>query len=196
MNYLEKKKLILVDNFYNEYDEEANERTIGFQLNSYSSTNITENIIHEKELSKILNSEIEMLSPIYRTLITLYHNEELSYEEISTITQLPRRNGKKLFIQGKKNVERKFIKQIRKRRIMITKHLSDFDIQQWVLDKSNCDANIIEHIQECEHCKMKVETYQLLFSEIKEQPKPAFDFNLSEIILPQISPAQPTSQSN
>ncbi len=79
---------------------------------------------------------------------------------------------------------------------MITKHLSDFDIQQWVLDKTNCDENIIEHIHECEHCKTKAEAYQLLFSEIKEQPKPAFDFNLSEIILPQISPAQPAFQRN
>jgi len=78
----------------------------------------------------------------------------------------------------------------------MTKHLSDFDIQQWVLDKANCEANIIDHIHECEHCKTKAETYQLLFSVIKEQPKPAFDFNLSEIILPQISPAQPALQRN
>ena len=32
---------------------------------------------------------LSQLSPIYQTLITLYHYEELSYEEIAQITQLP-----------------------------------------------------------------------------------------------------------
>src|SRR5579871_1206321 len=69
---------------------------------------------------------------------------------------------------------------------MTDKHLSDADIQQYVLDKSNCDAEIIAHVHSCEYCDAKTETYQLLFSEIKQEPKPVFDFDVSELIIAQL----------
>ena len=74
---------------------------------------------------------------------------------------------------------------------MISKHLSDADIQQYVSDKTYCGADTIAHILECEHCRAKAETYRLIFSGIKQQPKPSFDFDLSGLILTQISPAKP-----
>ena len=74
---------------------------------------------------------------------------------------------------------------------MISKHLSDADIQQYVSDKTYCGADTIAHILECEHCRAKAETYRLIFSGIKQQPKPSFDFDLSGLILQQISPAKP-----
>ena len=43
----------------------------------------------KKKLSEILKIEIDKLSPVYKTLIMLYHNEELSYAEIAQITELP-----------------------------------------------------------------------------------------------------------
>jgi dolichol kinase len=36
-----------------------------------------------------------------------------------------------------------------------------------------------------------VATYQLLFSEIKQQPKPAFDFDLRALVLPQLPSSTP-----
>jgi len=111
LNYLEKKKLVLVDNFY--ADENMNEDLLDF-MNSYSSTNITENIIHKKQLSKILVSEIEMLSPIYRTLITLYHNEELSYEEIATITELPEGTVKSYLFRARKKLKENLLSKYEK----------------------------------------------------------------------------------
>ena len=33
--------------------------------------------------AQVRKTEIESLSPLYKTLITLYHNEELSYKEIA-----------------------------------------------------------------------------------------------------------------
>jgi hypothetical protein len=70
---------------------------------------------------------------------------------------------------------------------MTQQHLSDADIQQWVLDKQQCAPEIITHMNICEHCQVKAETYQLLFSEIKQQPKPVFNFDVSELVLPQLS---------
>jgi len=74
---------------------------------------------------------------------------------------------------------------------MRTEHLSEIEIQQYVWDKANCETGIIEHIETCENCRAEAATYQLLFSAIKEQQKPAFDFDLAGLVLPQLSPAKP-----
>jgi len=70
---------------------------------------------------------------------------------------------------------------------MIDNHLTDGDIQQYVLNKAGCAMDIITHMHDCEYCKTKAETYRLIFSEIKQQPKPAFDFDLSAAVMKQIS---------
>jgi hypothetical protein len=69
---------------------------------------------------------------------------------------------------------------------MLTNHLTDDDIQQYALDGSNCEPEIIVHLQSCEACKARVATYQLLFSAIKEQPEPAFDFDFAGLVLAQL----------
>ena len=74
---------------------------------------------------------------------------------------------------------------------MTNKHLNDADIQQYVLQKTNSDLEIIEHIQHCTTCKTKVEQYRLLFDGIKEQEKSTFDFNLAELVMEQLPKRRP-----
>ena len=78
---------------------------------------------------------------------------------------------------------------------MVTKHLTDDEVQQIAVDKSNCEKRIVEHIHLCEECRSKVDVYQLLITEIKQQPKPAFDFDLSKMVLQQL-PSPKTSIAN
>lgn len=66
---------------------------------------------------------------------------------------------------------------------MITQHLSETVIQQYALDRSACDAQVHEHMAVCENCSAKSINYELLFSEIKAISKPAFDFDLSGLVL-------------
>ena len=61
--------------------------------------------IFQQELSKILKAEIESLSPLYKTLITLYHNEELSYSEIIEITGLPEGTLKNYLSRARKTLK-------------------------------------------------------------------------------------------
>ncbi|MBK5272679.1 MAG: hypothetical protein JJE22_16895, partial [Bacteroidia bacterium] len=75
---------------------------------------------------------------------------------------------------------------------MITKHLTDEEIQEYTLDRLSSIPKMIEHVELCEECKARVAAYRMLFTSIKEQPTPAFDFNLSELVvskLPQPKPA-------
>jgi len=74
---------------------------------------------------------------------------------------------------------------------MIAGHLSENDIQQYVSDSLLCEQSIIEHIESCQGCKEKAETYRILFSGIEQQAKPAFEFNLADLVLSQLEPAKP-----
>jgi hypothetical protein len=74
---------------------------------------------------------------------------------------------------------------------MKNNHLTDIDIQTFVLQKGNCDTTISEHITHCIDCKMKTEQYKILFEEIEHQENPTFDFNLSDLVMNQLPRPQP-----
>ena len=78
---------------------------------------------------------------------------------------------------------------------MVTKHLTDDEVQQYVVDKPGCEKRIAEHIHLCEECRSKVEVYQLLITGIKQQSQPAFDFDLSKMVLQQL-PSPKTTIAN
>jgi RNA polymerase sigma-70 factor (ECF subfamily) len=100
LKYLEKKKLVLLTIDDNDTHDEALDAISGrLNLDSISET---ESRFFEKEVSEILKLEIEKLPPIYKTLIALYHNEELSYEEIVNITGLPEGTVKNYLFRARK----------------------------------------------------------------------------------------------
>ena len=74
---------------------------------------------------------------------------------------------------------------------MTNEHLIDAEIQQYVLEKSNCDIDIIEHMQHCTNCAAKAAQYILMFDEIKQQEKPIFNFNLADLVVEQLPKPQP-----
>lgn len=69
---------------------------------------------------------------------------------------------------------------------MVTKHLTDEEVQQYAIDKHGCEKRIAEHIHLCEECRTKAEVYQLLITGIKQQPQHAFDFDLSKLVIKQL----------
>ena len=78
---------------------------------------------------------------------------------------------------------------------MVTKHLTDDELQQYVVDRQHCEIKIAEHIRLCGECKMKAEIYQSLVTGIKQQPQPTFSFDLSKMVLQQL-PSSKTSIGN
>jgi len=114
LTYLEKKKLIFPDKMYteNEGSDDVLELLSARSVNS--SKNETEINISKKELSFILKSEIKNLPPVYKTLITLYHNEELSYEEITLITGLPEGTVKSYLFRARKTLKENLLAKYKK----------------------------------------------------------------------------------
>jgi RNA polymerase sigma-70 factor (ECF subfamily) len=99
INYLEKKKLVFPGNI-----SDDNGPVSGVFLSNATNPfdNQTEERIFKKELSEILKTEIDKLSPVYKTLIMLYHNEDLSYAEIAQITELPEGTVKSYLYRARK----------------------------------------------------------------------------------------------
>ena len=73
---------------------------------------------------------------------------------------------------------------------MTTKHLLEVEIQHYAMDKVSCGTQITNHIHSCEACRLKSETYRIILTEIKEQPKPVFDFNLADLVMKQLQQPQ------
>jgi len=114
LNYLEKKKLVLVDVLKHEHKDEAESLDFIRQKQMQVTTTAAETGIAQKQLSKILADEIDNLSPLYKTLVTLYHHEEMSYEEISSVTQLPEGTVKSYLYRARKSLKESILNKYKK----------------------------------------------------------------------------------
>lgn len=98
---MRKKKLILPADLAEEDSKlGSNEETI-FSL-------------EQKELVSILQKGIEQLPPVYQTLITLYHKEEMSYAEITQITGLPEGTVKSYLFRARKTLKENIVLKYQK----------------------------------------------------------------------------------
>ena len=65
-------------------------------------------------------------------------------------------------------------------------HLTDEMIQEYIWESETLDLSARAHILTCDHCKTRAENYQVLFTGMEQLPKPAFNFDLSNLVLNQI----------
>ncbi|MEZ2337382.1 RNA polymerase sigma factor [Mucilaginibacter sp. RCC_168] len=113
LHYLEKKKLLLLDQIGNR--EESDNLT----LEGLSSRNLSifeneiETRLNKKELNNILEKEIDKLPPVYRTLLSLYR-EELSNEEMVQITGLPEGTIKSYLFRARKTLKENILANYKK----------------------------------------------------------------------------------
>jgi len=107
LSWIEKKKLVLPGTL-----EEEDMYTVPKE--SYSFSIETETRLTQKELSMILRKEIEGLPAIYQTLITLFHNESMSYDELSQITGLPDGTVKSYLFRARKMLKENLLSKYQK----------------------------------------------------------------------------------
>jgi RNA polymerase sigma factor (sigma-70 family) len=103
-DYLEKKKFTLINTQETNREDDDHEEMLDI-LNTRANRTATQHDIARKDLSVILNEEMNKLSPVFRTIITLYHNEEMSYEEIGQIMDLPEGTVKSYLFRARKKLK-------------------------------------------------------------------------------------------
>ncbi len=105
LNYLQKKKLVLLDSVQTDSDhqEEAIVTLGDREVDIFKNDTLYQ--LQERELGTILTTEIDKLTPLYRTLITLYHQEQMSYAEMADITKLPEGTLKNYLFRARKTLK-------------------------------------------------------------------------------------------
>jgi RNA polymerase sigma-70 factor (ECF subfamily) len=90
-DYLRRRKLVLSD---------ADEAIL-----TIAAAEDAEQRIRTKELANLLKQAMDKLTPVYRTLVTLYHQEEMGYREIGQITGLPEGTVKSYLFRARKALQ-------------------------------------------------------------------------------------------
>ncbi len=102
INHLEKKKIPLQGDI---------------EIHNINEADIALPGLDGKQRSFIISAAIEKLSPILKTLITLYHNEDLSYAEIQQITGLPEGTIKSYLFRARKALKENLLQHYKKEEI-------------------------------------------------------------------------------
>lgn len=71
---------------------------------------------------------------------------------------------------------------------MTNRHFSDEELQIFAMGQQAQDPAMKGHIESCIFCQEKLTVYRLLLSAIKDQPAPAFDFDLATNVLSRVQP--------
>jgi RNA polymerase sigma-70 factor (ECF subfamily) len=111
IDFLRKKKWVFFDG---EEKEPGDEREASFHNLPSAYATLENDIVTKKELSTILNEEIEKLSPVFKTMIVLYHQEELSYDEIGQVTNLPAGTVKSYLFRARRTLKNNLLVNYKK----------------------------------------------------------------------------------
>ena len=109
LHYLEKKQLVLLDPAETAPDDPPEEGRRAPPALVAGPDYDPEAALFGHDLAGILGTAIEQLPPLYRTLIALYHQQELSYEEIAQITSLPDGTVKNYLFRARKLLKQQLL---------------------------------------------------------------------------------------
>jgi RNA polymerase sigma factor (sigma-70 family) len=111
INHLQKKKITLYDNL----EDGANLLDKSMLVNTSQATlSEGESFLRNEELSNILTKQIGKLNEIQQLLISLYHQEEMSYEEIGEITKMPEGTVKNYLFRARKALRENILQNYKK----------------------------------------------------------------------------------
>ncbi|HEU4860898.1 MAG TPA: RNA polymerase sigma factor, partial [Chitinophagaceae bacterium] len=115
VDYLRKKKLLLPEATFEE-SESGTHNDMLDMINTAKGNfdRSTDTYVIKKNVSEIVKAGIEKLPVLYKTLVSLYHNEELSYEEIGAITGLPEGTVKSYLFRARKELKNHLLLQYKK----------------------------------------------------------------------------------
>lgn len=105
IDHLRKKKLVLTENIFETETDQSNEILDMMNNAQGNFDEPVDTFVIGKNISEIVKKKIEKLPAIYKTLIGLFHHEELSYDEIGTITGLPAGTVKSYLFRARRELK-------------------------------------------------------------------------------------------
>ena len=114
IDHLRKKKLVLAESIFETETDSSNDILDKMNTAQGNFDEPVDSAVIGKNVSEIVKKKIEKLPSVYKTLISLYHNEELSYEEIGTITGLPAGTVKSYLFRARKELKKDLLLHYKK----------------------------------------------------------------------------------
>lgn len=105
VNFLKRARPLLLADMYkaNEADEAENER----ERDVKDTGLLADERLLDKERTMLLQQSIEALPVLQKTIILLFHQQELSLDEIAVVTSLPVNTVKSHLFRGRKTLKNK-----------------------------------------------------------------------------------------
>jgi len=111
-NHVQKKKIGLLDDIVTRNDEDHEGESFSNRIPD-DSGEMPDESLFVKEIKTRLDGEINLLPPLLKTILVLYHQEELSYAEIASIMGLPIGTVKSYLFRGRRLLRDRLINKIK-----------------------------------------------------------------------------------
>lgn len=112
INYLKKKKIPLYDDLAEAGFSSPGESAADPYIETVAGESRgQDDIMMTRELNQFLHAEINRLPVQYRTVLTLYHLDELSYKEIGEIVNLPGGTVKSYLFRARKLLKERMLEK-------------------------------------------------------------------------------------
>jgi RNA polymerase sigma factor (sigma-70 family) len=111
VNFLKKKKTLLIDDLYRPpaADDEEGGTTESWQIRDMDL--LPDEILVDKVQIQMVQKAMEQLPPIQKAIVMMFHQEELSLEEIAVISSLPVNTVKSHLFRGRKALKNSVLQQ-------------------------------------------------------------------------------------
>ena len=119
INYLRKEIIHGQTEIKNSYNKNEIEDIYHDPIETIHSAVLNpEQMVEKKDISKLIHNKIEKLPTPYQTIITLYHLEQMSYQEIAEIMDLPEGTVKSYLFRGRKKLKESLAKELQGEEIL------------------------------------------------------------------------------
>ena len=105
INYIRKEKLPLYNDIAIPTEKESEGEKIDHMASIKSANPTPEEFVESIDRNRLIHKQIENLPAPFRTILTLYHLEQLSYGEIGEIMNLPEGTVKSYLFRGRKKLK-------------------------------------------------------------------------------------------
>lgn len=106
VNFLKKRKTVLLDDLPGPGDKDEGH---SFQAILAAAVPSPEHFIIRKQDQALLRRAIDDLSPVQKTVLLLFHQDELSLEEISAIAEMPLNTVKSHLFRARRTLKERLI---------------------------------------------------------------------------------------
>ena len=114
IDHMRKRKLVLIDDAYATEASSSDDVLDRMNTARENFDAPVDTFVIGKNISAIVKAKIEKLSPVYRMLIGLYHNQELSYDEIGEVTGLPAGTVKSYLFRARRELKNELLLHYKK----------------------------------------------------------------------------------